>query len=112
MSELLLGWPNGTLGMLLGFISGLLIIGQAWRDKPWDIHDSHSYEEPARWTPVVAVPTVALLGVLMTIVFGLGALDRDIDTRWAMVGDYLGLVLLPLTVWNVWYQSQQARRPG
>jgi hypothetical protein len=112
MSEMLLGWPNGTLGMLFGLIAGLLIVGQAWRDKPWDVHDERSYDEPARWTPAVAAPSVALIGVLLTLVLGLGALDKGIQPTFAIAGDVLGLILLPLTLWHIWHLSQRTRRPS
>ena len=109
MSELLLGWPNGTLGMILGTLAGLMIIYQAWRDSPWDVHDDYSYEEPSRFSLATAAPSVVLLGVLLTLLLGLSVLDRGIRREFGVAGDVLGVLLIPLTVWYVFRWSRRPR---
>ena len=109
MSQFLLGWPNGTVGMLLGTIAGLLIIYQAVRDSPWDIHDEFSYEEPARFSLIVAAPSLVLLGVLVALLLGLGVIDKDIRPEFGMAGDILGLILVPVTIWYVFRWSRRPR---
>jgi hypothetical protein len=96
VSELLLGWPNGTLGLLLGAMTGLLILLRTLRDSPWDLHGERSYREPERLTLGVVGPSLLLLGVLVTLLLGLGALDKTIWPPFAFAGDILGLVILPL----------------
>ena len=85
-----------------------MIIYQALRDSPWDIHDELSYEEPARFSLVVAAPSLVLLGVLVALLLGLGVIDKDIRPEFGMAGDILGLVLVPVTIW---YVFRWARRP-
>ena len=109
MSQILLGWPNGTLGLLLGTLVGLLIIYQAWRDSPWDVHDEYSYAEPSHLTFATAVPSLVLLGVLLTLLLGLGVLDKEIRGEFAMLGDILGVLLVPLTIWYVFHWSRRPR---
>lgn len=96
MSELLLGWPNGSLGLVLGALTGLLLLLRTVRDSPWDLHGEHSYREPERVTLGVVGPSLLLLGVLLTLLLGLGALDKTIWPPFAFAGDLLGLALLPL----------------
>jgi hypothetical protein len=109
VSELLLGWPNGVLGMLLGTLAGLLIIWQAWRDSAWDIHDEHSYSEPSRLTIGYMAPSLVLFGVLLTLMLGVGALDRGIWPPFAITGDILGLILLPFAAYHVFLAKGKSR---
>ena len=44
----------------------------------------------------VVGPSLLLLGVLLTLLLGLGALDKTIWPPFAFAGDLLGLALLPL----------------
>lgn len=109
MSQLVLGWPNGTLGMALGAIAGLLMMYQAWRDSPWDVHDEFSYQEPARFSLAVAAPSLVLLSVLVTLLLGLGVVDKDVRPELGTAGDLLGLLLIPVTVWYVFRWTRRPR---
>ena len=106
MSELILGWPNGTLGLLLGALTALMILLRARRDSPWDLHSEHAYREPDRVTLGVIGPSLLLLGVLVTLLLGLGALDRTIWPPFAFAGDILGLVILPLAALHALKRNQ------
>jgi hypothetical protein len=110
LSELLLGWPNGVLGMLFGTLAGLLIIWQTWRSSPWDIHDEDSYKEPSRLTIGVMAPSLVLFGVLLTLMLGVGALDRTIWPPFAIAGDILGLIILPFAAHHVFFRKRDADR--
>ena len=105
----LFGWPNGTVGMIIGTLAGLLICYQVWRDAPWDVHDEQAYQEPDHFSLAVAAPSLILLGVLATLVLGLGVLDRDIRPELGMSGDIVGLVLVPLSAYHF---LRWARRPS
>lgn len=101
MSELLLGWPNGVLGMLLGVVAGLLIIGRALRDAPWDVHDERSYSEPERLTATVLTPPLVLFASLLTLLLGVGALDKGVWPPFAIASDIIGLIALPFAIMHV-----------
>lgn len=109
MSQVLLGWTNGTLGMTLGAICGLMMLYHAWRDSPWDVHDEYSYEEPSRFSLAVAAPALVLLGVLVTLLLGLGVVDKDVRPELGLAGDVLGVVLVPVTLWYVAHWSRRPR---
>jgi hypothetical protein len=109
MSEMMLGWPNGVLGMLFGSLAGLLIVWQAWRTSPWDIHDENSYLEPARLSLGVMAPSVILFATLLTLMLGVGALDENVWPQFAIAGDILGLVLLPFTIYYVFGRRRDPR---
>jgi hypothetical protein len=83
--------------MVLGVCAGLLVIAQAWRDQPWDIHDENSYGEPAGIRLPVLLPSLVLFSALLTLLLGLGALDKGIWPPFAIAGDILGLVTLPFS---------------
>lgn len=85
---------SGVLGMVLGSLAGLLIVLQAWRNSPWDIHDENSYREPARVTLAVATPSIVMFLALATLLLGIGALDRNVAPHFAIAGDLLGFVAL------------------
>ena len=106
MSSLLLGWPNGVLGMLLGTLAGLLIILQAWRDAPWDIHDEQSYSEPPLSLRTLA-PSLVLFVSLLTLLFGIGALDKGVWPPLAIAGDILGLIALPVSAYCVFTRPKR-----
>jgi hypothetical protein len=95
-----LGLENGVVGMLAGAVAGLLIMLQAWKTQPWDIHDEKSYAEPKRITLGAVTPSLVMLGALLTLLLGLGALDQGIDPKFAISGDILGVLLLP---WSAIY---------
>jgi hypothetical protein len=109
VSQLLAGWPNGTVGMTLGAIAGLLMMYQGWRDAPWDIHDEYSYEEPSRFSLRVALPSLVLLSVLITFLLGLGVVDKDVRPEFGLAGDLLGLLLVPVTIWYVFRGARHPR---
>ena len=109
MTQVLLGWPNGTLGMLLGVLAGLLVIYQVLRDSPWDVHDDYSYEEPSRFSFGVAAPSLVLLGVMLTLLAGLAVLDKGIRWEIGMAGDVLGVLLIPVTLWYVFRWTRRPR---
>lgn len=94
MSEMLLGWPNGVLGMIFASLAGLMIGYRTWRESPWDLHDEHGYREPARISFSVIAPSLTLLLTLSALMLGVGALDRTIWPPYALTGDFLGLLAL------------------
>jgi hypothetical protein len=96
MSELLLGWPNGSLGLLLAALAGVIYLIHAWRMTPWDVHDEMSYREPKKLSLNAVAPSLILFGLLVAMIAGIGALDRGIWPPLAIFGDLLGLALLPI----------------
>ena len=89
------GWPNGVVGMATGSLAGLLVLLHAIRQAPWDIHDERSYAEPKKLTIGVVAPPLVLFSALLTLMLGLGAVDRSIGPELGMAGDILGLIALP-----------------
>jgi hypothetical protein len=98
MSEVLLGWPNGVLGMVFGTLAGLLLGYRTWRESPWDLHDEHGYREPAKISFAVIAPSLTLLLTLLALMLGVGALDKGIWPPYALTGDFLGLLALVIAV--------------
>ena len=101
MSDMLLGWPNGVLGMVFGSLAGLVLGYRTWRDSPWDLHDEHGYREPAKITFAVVAPPLTLLLTLLALMLGVGALDASIWPPFALIGDFLGLLALVIAVTHV-----------
>jgi hypothetical protein len=95
---MLFGLTPGLIGLVTGVLSGAIVGLRLWRDKPWDIHDEHSYAEPARVTFRVVAPPFIFFTTLVTMMLGLGAIDHSIDQRFGMAGDGLGAVDLIVTV--------------
>ena len=88
----------GLLGLITGLISGALMGARLLRDQPWDVHDERSYAEPTRITLGAIAPSLIFLLTLVTLILGLAAIDRDVNTIFGLAGDGLGLVDLLLTV--------------
>ena len=95
-----LGLSNGVIGMITGMLAGLLILLQAWKTQPWDIHDEKSYAEPKRITLGAVTPSLVVLASLLTLLLGLGALDKGITPIYAIIGDFVGVIILP---WSALY---------
>jgi hypothetical protein len=93
-----IGITPGLFGLLMGTAAGTLLCAKFWRTKPWDIHDENSYSEPARLSVGVLAPSIIFFLTLVTMMLGLGAIDRDIDIRFGLAGDALGLANLAFTL--------------
>jgi hypothetical protein len=108
MSELLLGWPNGVLGMIFASLGGILVMYALWRRSPWDTHDENSYPEPKRLTFDVLAPDIVRFGALIALMLGVGALDKHVWPVFALVGDFLGLAVLGLAIYYLLIGSRKA----
>lgn len=109
MGLLIPGLISGVLGMVLGIVAALLVITQAMKRSPWDIHDEDSYQEHQGFSfDAIAAPLV-LFTALLTLLLGLGALDETIWPPFAVVGDVLGVVVLLFSVFLVARNRARAR---
>jgi hypothetical protein len=95
MSQILLGWPNGTVGMALAMLAGIILMIHAFRTTPWDIHDETTYQDSGKFTISSIVPSLILFAILISLVAGVGALDKGIWPPIAIVGDILGTLSVP-----------------
>src|SRR5215212_1594438 len=111
MSDMLLGWPNGVLGMVFGSLAGLMLGYRTWRESPWDLHDEHGYREPAKITFSVVAPSLTLLLTLLALMLGVGALDASIWPPYALTGDFLGLLALVIAATHVLRGAKPEYRP-
>ena len=101
MGLLIPGWTSGVLGMVLGTLAALLVIVQAMKRSPWDIHDEDSYQEHQGFSfDAIAAPLV-LFTALLTLLLGLGALDETIWPPFAVIGDALGVLVLLFSAFRV-----------
>src|SRR6266581_2350582 len=97
MGLIIEGWTSGILGIAMAVLTVALLGLRVRRRSPWDIHDEESYKEHQGLSLDATGPPVVLFLVLVTLMLGVGALDKGIPMQYAVVGDAIGLVLLVFT---------------
>ncbi len=94
--------------MIFASLGGLLVMYSLWRRSPWDIHDERSYAEPERLTFDLLAPDLIRFGALISLMLGVGALDQHVWPVFALVGDFLGLLVLSLAIYYLLVGSRRA----
>jgi hypothetical protein len=94
--------------MLFASLGGLLVMYSLWRRSPWDIHDENSYPEPTRLNFEILLPDLIRFGTLIALMLGVGALDQHVWPVFALVGDFLGLLVLALSVYYLLVGARRA----